>query len=487
MSAISYRFLYWTAMYLIATYWTATKTFKYEPESAYSMNAKGMILVSVLLFGVMLSGCSCKEEWECEPWTACVGGMESRLCYDVNQCGTIKDKPPTSQPCCEENWECGDWGECLGGVQSRNCTDLNDCGTFEDVPEVTKDCCEENWECGNWSGCINGFQERTCQDLNSCGTTVERPVVRQACAVPVNKINASDKPDLKIVDIHTDPKIVQENSYFEFVMNITNRGDARTYKPFRISFTSDIYYLGDMSESRIIMPNSSIRVVYRTKTNLTEGNYSVDVMVDYLNQTDEADETNNICTAELEIGTAVTYTCPDNTPYGQCSSTRPQKCVAGTLVDNCSACGCPAPLVCSATGTFCEQQAASNFTFSGSDLAGAGYDTAGMTQEAAELTVPNSTGYAYTTDIPGNLVVFEVHGSDSTLLFDQSVHDFASEGVSPLMQDEYGDRSYRYPYPDNSSMRVLLLQNSDSFFQFYYSISDESKVDQLAGLAVSRT
>jgi len=46
-------------------------------------------------------------------------------------------------------------------------------------------------------------------------------------------------------------------------------------------------------------------------------------------------------------------TCPDGTPYGQCSVTLPKYCANGTLVDNCTNCGCPAGMNCSTIDNLC--------------------------------------------------------------------------------------------------------------------------------------
>ena len=41
---------------------------------------------------------------------------------------------------CSEDWECTDWGECVDEVHARICTDLNDCGTIKDKPNISKGC-----------------------------------------------------------------------------------------------------------------------------------------------------------------------------------------------------------------------------------------------------------------------------------------------------------------------------------------------------------
>ncbi|PKP54492.1 MAG: hypothetical protein CVT90_00995, partial [Candidatus Altiarchaeales archaeon HGW-Altiarchaeales-3] len=46
-------------------------------------------------------------------------------------------------------------------------------------------------------------------------------------------------------------------------------------------------------------------------------------------------------------------TCSDGTPYGQCSTTKPGYCDNGTLIDNCSLCGCDAGQECNVTSGVC--------------------------------------------------------------------------------------------------------------------------------------
>lgn len=41
----------------------------------------------------------CQEQWKCSEWSACKDGLETRMCYDENSCGTDMDKPFESQPC----------------------------------------------------------------------------------------------------------------------------------------------------------------------------------------------------------------------------------------------------------------------------------------------------------------------------------------------------------------------------------------------------
>jgi PGF-pre-PGF domain-containing protein len=41
---------------------------------------------------------------------------------------------------CTENWSCTEWGECINGVQTRTCTDINNCGTTKNKPATSQSC-----------------------------------------------------------------------------------------------------------------------------------------------------------------------------------------------------------------------------------------------------------------------------------------------------------------------------------------------------------
>jgi len=42
---------------------------------------------------------ACVEDWECTEWSNCTEGIQVRICEDLNDCGTEKDKPDESQEC----------------------------------------------------------------------------------------------------------------------------------------------------------------------------------------------------------------------------------------------------------------------------------------------------------------------------------------------------------------------------------------------------
>ncbi|RLG12597.1 hypothetical protein DRN73_01930 [Candidatus Pacearchaeota archaeon] len=44
-------------------------------------------------------GSTCIENWSCSNWSICINNLQSRTCNDLNNCGTIKNKPNETQNC----------------------------------------------------------------------------------------------------------------------------------------------------------------------------------------------------------------------------------------------------------------------------------------------------------------------------------------------------------------------------------------------------
>lgn len=88
---------------------------------------------------------------------------------------------------CRENWSCSDWAACVGNSQNKTCNDLNHCNTTANRPALTQTCvlsCIPSWACGNWtpSSCPKrGNQTRICNDSNSCNVQDGKPVQTQTC------------------------------------------------------------------------------------------------------------------------------------------------------------------------------------------------------------------------------------------------------------------------------------------------------------------
>jgi hypothetical protein len=71
---------------------------------------------------------------------------------------------------CVEDWQCTEWGNCTDGIQTRVCEDLNDCGTEENKPDESQECeSEPALNCSDYDGtdidCFIDFAG-TCEPSN---------------------------------------------------------------------------------------------------------------------------------------------------------------------------------------------------------------------------------------------------------------------------------------------------------------------------------
>lgn len=89
---------------------------------------------------------SCSTDWDCEEWTSCADGLQTRTCNDLNSCGTNSSKPSESQTCdvvCTAEWDCTDWAplQCPESEQqTRTCVDVNSCDSEAGKPTETRVC-----------------------------------------------------------------------------------------------------------------------------------------------------------------------------------------------------------------------------------------------------------------------------------------------------------------------------------------------------------
>ena len=69
----------------------------------------------------------CREEWNCSEWSECVDGQQTRTCVDLNQCGTVENKPEEVQECSNvrvifrTNVEDGDYRHASGSWIAADC------------------------------------------------------------------------------------------------------------------------------------------------------------------------------------------------------------------------------------------------------------------------------------------------------------------------------------------------------------------------------
>lgn len=81
----------------------------------------------------------CTADWKCGSWSSCTTGKQTRSCIDENKCNSDKLTQKETQSCgtaikettevleCSYEWDCSEWSTCVGGQQTRVCEQLDDC------------------------------------------------------------------------------------------------------------------------------------------------------------------------------------------------------------------------------------------------------------------------------------------------------------------------------------------------------------------------
>ena len=84
----------------------------------------------------------CVPDWSCGYWSFCGPELvQARTCYDRSLCESPKEESRACEPC-EESWICAAWSSCVGGTQTRSCYDERGCGTAEAKPDESRSCAE---------------------------------------------------------------------------------------------------------------------------------------------------------------------------------------------------------------------------------------------------------------------------------------------------------------------------------------------------------
>lgn len=87
---------------------------------------------------------------------------------------------------CIENWKCGDWLECSGGVQRRLCRDVNKCGTSQTKLDDKRSCVQE--KLAEAPSCFDGVKNQDEKDTD-CGGPCKPCSQRIFATLPIPKIN----------------------------------------------------------------------------------------------------------------------------------------------------------------------------------------------------------------------------------------------------------------------------------------------------------
>lgn len=142
------------------------------------------------------NGCSggecidCITLWQCGSWSACVSGIQTKTCTDLNNCGTTDGKPLTSQSCDIFDVACSTDSQCgtnlpIGNVscyQNKVVKDYIQFTCFE--PGTINSFCDEERLEGGYTvkTCLT---DETCTNgvcvKNSCVSTAWDPLESTVC------------------------------------------------------------------------------------------------------------------------------------------------------------------------------------------------------------------------------------------------------------------------------------------------------------------
>ncbi|MFC1685886.1 hypothetical protein ACFLZZ_02575 [Nanoarchaeota archaeon] len=86
----------------------------------------------------------CTEEWNCSDWNACLAGIQTRTCIDLEDCGTVVNKPETQRTC----------EYCNDGILNQDESDV-DCGGIACGPCSVGSVCYVSSDCSSGS-CVKG-------------------------------------------------------------------------------------------------------------------------------------------------------------------------------------------------------------------------------------------------------------------------------------------------------------------------------------------
>jgi len=164
-----------------------------------------------------------KDEWSCENWGTCVGGIQRRACKMVFDClGVESEKPKVETTCISTvpststaasshcQYKFSDYGPCENGKQRREILSRLPSGCVENLKEPLEricgtsvstssspslsECGPNDWKCGEWTECnSDGKQTRVCSFPSTCAVPsgTQKPEISRGCG---DGANVAGKP-----------------------------------------------------------------------------------------------------------------------------------------------------------------------------------------------------------------------------------------------------------------------------------------------------
>jgi hypothetical protein len=109
--------------------------------TAYANDTNGHVISKTVSFGVLFPEPYCGDG-------VCSGAEVCANCpKDCGVCADntgLTDNSNVSVNTCTPDWQCDSWSECINGTQTRACTDVNACGSTEGIPTGTQACVVQN-------------------------------------------------------------------------------------------------------------------------------------------------------------------------------------------------------------------------------------------------------------------------------------------------------------------------------------------------------
>tara|TARA_Y100000034_G_scaffold136850_1_gene216373 strand:- start:1853 stop:6388 length:4536 start_codon:yes stop_codon:yes gene_type:complete len=319
----------------------------------------------------------CPESWTCTDWSECIDEHQTKTCTDSNNCGTTVFKPAVSRSCsvCTESDDGKDYyvnGTTRGkGIIGDEILEESDYCTkggtdhLEAGPNIQERFCNDQgffhstfFHCPN--GCIDGAciaegetASGICEDSDGGDN-----ILQKGTSVYNSSFFNEEYTDYcegnKLIEHNCQPiigvEIIHANCVNGCVDGACIGGEERYCND--SDGGKNIYEAGTME---VFTPPNSISHAYdgcffpdsETQEVIEWYCEGVNLKSEKIPCPEGSNCSEGRCILSEVDG------CTDGTSYNECSTNKPSYCDNGTLVDNCSNCGCSMGEECNETNNIC--------------------------------------------------------------------------------------------------------------------------------------